>query len=158
MKKIFLALTLILSLLLCGCSNNSKNSNIQKEEKKVKEDKWGITLTLQDVTKEGATLVIAQKDGEFEGELQTGEDFYIEKNVEGKWEPCNTNPLIDYAWRMIAYKINKNGITELKLEWKWLYGELEEGKYRLNKRIMDFIETGNYTEKTYSVEFEIKGD
>ena len=59
---------------------------------------------------------------------------------------------------MIAYKINKNGITELKLEWKWLYGELEEGKYRLNKRIMDFIETGNYTEKTYSVEFEIKGD
>ena len=96
-----------------------------------------------------------QKDGNAKGELQTGAEFSIDKDVDGKWQPVATNPLIDYAWHMIAYQINKNDITELECEWKWLYGELEDGHYRLNKKVMDFVKEGEFEEKTYSVEFII---
>ena len=118
-------------------------------------DKWGLTLYGDDVTKTGMTIRFEQFVGDYKGNLQTGDWFKLEKNVNDEWVSVETNPLIDYAWRMIAYEIKKNDITEFKVEWKWLYGELNSGYYRLSKEVMDFVKTGEFEKKLYYVYFNI---
>lgn len=119
-------------------------------------DKWGVSLHADDVTRKGLTLKIEQFGGNYSGELQTGEWFKLEKTVNDEWKELETNPLIDYAWTDIAYTIKKNDITELKIEWKWLYGELPDGFYRLSKEITDFKSAGDNDEKIYEVYFTVE--
>ncbi len=124
---------------------------------------WGLRLEARDVTPEGATVVFRQVGGNtsgetrgnVSGELQTGEAFYLEKLVGNKWVGCETNPLIDYAFNLVAYKINKDGETEMKTDWEWLYGALTAGQYRLSKSVMDFRKTADYDEQIYYAYFEI---
>ena len=116
---------------------------------------WGVRLSAKNVSCDGATVVFKQKGGNVTGKLQTGEAFYLERLVGNKWVSCHTNPLIDYAFNMVAYGINMNSETELKTEWKWLYDSLPEGKYRIAKEIMDFRDTGDYDKQIYYAYFDI---
>lgn len=119
-------------------------------------DKWGLTLSPDDVTNKGMTVKFEQFGGNPTGKLQTGEWFLLEKTVNDEWQQLETNPLIDYAWHSIAYDIKKNDITELEVDWKWLYGELSPGFYRLSKEIMDFRKTGDFDKEIYQVYFTIE--
>lgn len=118
-------------------------------------DKWGIYLHADDITPSGMTLKIEQFGGIPDGELQTGEWFKLEKTVNDNWTPVETNPLIDYAWNAVAYEIKRNDITELQVEWKWLYGELEQGFYRLTKEI-EFKTAGSFDKDLYEVYFTVE--
>jgi len=119
-------------------------------------DEWRLKLSVENVTNCGMTINFEQFGGEVKGELQTGSWFKIEKIVEDDWQELSTNPLIDYAWDDVAYEIKKNDITALNVEWKWLYGELEPGYYRLSKEVTNFTKNGNSDEKIYQVYFNIK--
>ncbi len=119
-------------------------------------DKWGIYFHADDVTPKGMTLKIEQFGGNPSGELQTGEWFSLEVIKGNEWKPVETNPLIDYAWNDVAYGIKYNDITELEIDWKWLYGELDSGFYRLKKEIMDFRAAGDYDKEIYEVYFDIE--
>ena len=116
---------------------------------------FGIRLEANDVTPEGATVVFKQRGGNATGELHTGEAFWLERLEDNRWISCRTNPLIDYAFHMVAYNINKEGETELKTDWKWLYGSLSTGKYRIAKEVMDFRKTADFDEQIYYAYFEI---
>lgn len=118
-------------------------------------DKWGLTLYAENVTKTGMTLKIEQFGGNHDGELETGEWFKLEKTVDDNWTPVGTNPLIDYAWNDVAYKIKRNGITEIPVEWKWLYGELEQGFYRLTKELA-FKTAESFDKDLYEVYFTVE--
>ena len=37
-----------------------------------------------------------------------------------------------------------------------MYGSLESGEYRIKKSVMDFVETGIYTEQKYALEFTVE--
>ncbi len=119
-------------------------------------DKWGLSLASKDVTNKGLTILFEQFGGAATGELQTGEWFSLEVNKNDKWVPVEANPMIDYAWHSIAYKINKNDITELKVDWKWLYGELPKGYYRLKKEVTDFRAAGDFDKEIYELCFTIE--
>lgn len=159
MKRILTISILLCSLLLTACNNTSigviggadgPTSIIVSNGG----DKLGITLCAENVTKTGMTLKIEQFGGNPDGELETGEWFKLEKTVDDSWTPVETNPLIDYAWPDIVYEIKKNDITKLQVEWKWLYGELESGFYRLTKEIV-FRSAGNFDKDLYEVYFTI---
>ncbi len=159
MKQILTILILLCSLLFAACDNASigviggadgPTSIIVSNSG----DKWGITLRTENVTKTGMTLKIEQFGGNPDGELETGEWFKLEKTVDDNWTPVETNPLIDYAWNDVAYEIKRNDITELQVEWKWLYGELEQGLYRLTKEIV-FRSAGGFDKDLYEVYFTI---
>lgn len=115
---------------------------------------WGLNLSVENVTESGLTLVCTQSGGEPTGELQTGSDYklIVLKEV---WEEV---PVIieEYGWNEEAYMINKADVTELEIEWKWLYGKLPAGRYRLIKDFMDFRKSGDYDTFSYWAEFEIK--
>lgn len=160
MKRVLIVLILLCSMLLTACNNTSvgvlggadgPTSIIVSNEG----DKWGITLRAENVTKSGMTLKIEQFGGNPDGVLETGEWFKLEKTVDDNWIPVETNPLIDYAWNAVAYEIKRNDITELQVEWKWLYGELEAGFYRLAKEIV-FKTAGSFDKDLYEVYFAVK--
>ncbi len=119
-------------------------------------DKWGIKLSAKDVTGKGLTIVVEQFGGSPTGELQTGEAFSLEYSDNGEWKPLSTNPLIDYAWHQVAYMVKKNDITEFKVEWEWLYGELEPGYYKLKKEFTDFRATGDFDTEMYELYFMVE--
>ncbi|MBQ2696020.1 MAG: hypothetical protein IJF61_01820 [Clostridia bacterium] len=150
MWKKFLVLGIIICLFLTGCGRQTPLQNNPEEE-----DSWGLYLSVTNVTPEGLTLTFRQTGGNAGGQLQTGEWFLLEKKVGDDWQELETNPLIDYAWRAIAYEIHKESTTELEVEWEWLYGALPPGSYRLSKEVMDFRKTGDFDKKIYQVCFTI---
>ncbi len=146
MKKIII-FALLGCLLLTSCQTDVA----------IDRDEWGLVLAAENVTDTGLTLVFTQSGDRPTGELQTGEWYTLDKFTDGEWIVLDTEPL-DYAWNAIAYMIKENDVTKLDVNWEWLYGRLLAGKYRINKEIMNFRQAGDYDEKIYSAEFEVKED
>jgi len=44
---------------------------------------------------------------------------------------------------------------EAVIDFEWLYGKLEPGRYRIVKTVTDFRGTGDYTDYVYTAEFSI---
>lgn len=115
-------------------------------------DDWGITLSVTDVTPTGLTVVFTQSGGNPTGELMTGSYYRLENKdkelsyiVEG-----------DVAWTAEAYMIQKDGETQMQVNWQWLYGTLEPGTYKIYKEVMDFRGPGDFDEREYSAEFTVE--
>ena len=110
----------------------------------------GMTLTAKNISNTGLTLVFAKSGGTVTGELLTGCDFTLERNENGDWEQVDTIiPEDELVWHQLAYSLTKDGILELDIEWSYIYGELNSGKYRIRKNITDFRKAGDYD--TYDV-------
>lgn len=151
MKKLFLILFTI--LMLCSCAEN-KQPEIESEshsEVQVEPDDWGITLSVESIAATGATVVFNQSGGSPTGELMTGSYYRIE-HMDGELAFAIEGEI---AWTAEAYMIQKDGKTEMKTDWQWLYGTLEPGTYRIVKEVMDFRGPGDFDEKEYSAEFTI---
>ncbi len=98
------------------------------------------------LTKTGATVVITDKN---ETPYSYGEWFRIDEKDGDKWK--EVEQITDnYAFNDIAYLIGEDGMLEEKIDWSELYGELENGEYRLVKEL--YINGYNY----FSVEFTIE--
>ena len=98
------------------------------------------------LTKTGATVVITDKN---ETPYSYGEWFRIDGKDGDKWK--EVEQITDnYAFNDIAYLIGEDGMLEEKIDWSELYGELENGEYRLVKEL--YINGYNY----FSVEFTIE--
>ena len=117
-------------------------------------DKWGITVTVENVTPEGLTYKVRQHGGVIKGELETGTVFTVERFENGKWEEV-PHVSENLAWAMPAFIIKKNDVTEFKINWEWIYGKLDSGKYRISKEITDFANGPESEKKLYYAEFEI---
>ncbi len=120
-------------------------------------DKWGILMYADNATKTSLTLTIEQFGGFPTGGLNTGSWYKIEKNVDGKWQELGYLPDENVCWTSEAIVINKNERTTFEVDWKWLYGELSEGYYRIGKKIMDLRQPGDFTEDIYYAEFNVEG-
>lgn len=111
----------------------------------------GVSMTIKEgtLTKTGATIIIkdiSNKNNTF------GEEYRIDKYENNEWKELDVVVKGNYGWNDIGYHVGKNNKLELTIDWEWLYGKLESGKYRLVKNSLD---TKN-KKHTFSVEFEIK--
>ena len=153
MKKIF-AIMLAL-MMLCSCANEETNvpENPEEENSEAEniENDWGVTLSVKNITKSGATIVFTQAGGNPTGELMTGSYYRLEHTDEELAFAIEG----EIAWTAEAYMIPMNGEFEMEVKWEWLYGTLEPGTYRIVKQVMDFRGPGDYDEKEYSAEFTI---
>lgn len=118
-------------------------------------DKWGLSLSAENVTKTGMTVCFEQFGGAALGELETGEWYKIEVLMGSTWQEVPTK-MEDVVWHSIAYMISKNDVTQMDINWEFLYGALPSGEYRLAKEVMDFKETGNFEEEIYFAYFTIE--
>ncbi len=107
---------------------NNEFSKIQRFPEKV-------TMTIKDntLTKTGATIIIKDNN---EYPYTYDDWFRIDKQYNDNWKELksiNNN----YIFNDIALNLKKDSILETKIDWKKLYGNLQNGKYRLVKRIYD---------------------
>lgn len=107
-----------------------------------------MTIEEGTLTKTGATIIIkdiSNKNNTF------GEEYRIDKYENNEWQELDVVEKGNYGWNDIGYHVGKNNKLELTIDWEWLYGKLEPGKYRLVKNSLD---TKN-KKHTFSVEFEL---
>ena len=156
MKRFFLmilALTLFCSVTACSMKNDEAQNETTGTEHWA--DDWGISLSVLDVSPIGLTLVCTQNGGIAEGNLETGSNYWVEKNENGTWIEVKKQG--EAVWDMMAHLIPSSTTTEWTIDWSWLYGALSSGTYRIGKTIVDFKESGASKSHTYFAEFEIKG-
>lgn len=114
----------------------------------------GITLTAENVTPTGLTLICQQSGGSFTGELTTGSAFTLQKYENGQWIPVESNG--DIFWTMEAWLIPQNDTITWDVNWEHIYGSLTPGQYRIGKIFTAFRSAGNCDEATIYAEFEIR--
>jgi len=114
----------------------------------------GVTM---EVTEYSDTSVSIRITNDTDKDIQCGSDFCLEMQGEETEEWRELDEVIDNAaFTMEAYRIQKDSSYETVINFEWLYGKLESGKYRIVKTVTDFRGTGDYTDYTYTAEFCIK--
>lgn len=119
-------------------SSDNKTLDIRKFPEKV-----SLKVLEETITRDGATLVITDENEEPYG---YGEDFVLEVKKGESWKRVEYLP--DTIWKSLAYIPNDEGILTMKLDFKYYFGSLEDGMYRVVKTIQGV--------NIYSNEFEIK--
>ena len=83
------------------------------------------------LTKKSATVVLELKQNY---EVTFGEDYYIEKEVNGKYEKIKYKDGKNCLCNDIGYILEPNKPRELEINWGSCYGELPKGDYRIVKQ------------------------
>ena len=120
MKKLT-AILFILMALLCGCGKESAYQPTGAEN---------VTMSLADVTPNGATVVIQDDNRE---PFVYGEWFVIEREKSGVWYEVKTK-ITDYGFNEIGWLTDEHGRLTMTVDWEWLYGKLPAGQYRILKQ------------------------
>ena len=157
MKKVIILLCIILAIIIIIVGilyfkNNGLsflNSNIENdvniEENGDVENASSISMVIKDgtLTPSGATVVLTNSYG-------YDRWFRIDKEENGEWKEAETiND--NYSFTAEAYLTNGNSEVEIPIDWTDLYGTLENGKYRIVKRVFNNLNREEYV----SVEFTI---
>lgn len=108
----------------------------------------GVSMEIKEgtLTRDGATIIITDTSGK---NYTYGEEYRIDKFEDNEWKEATIILDGNYGWNMIGYHVDEFNKLELNVNWKWLYGSLEDGKYRIVKSVA----LGN--DKYFSCEFII---
>ncbi|MBD5522441.1 MAG: hypothetical protein HDR03_14665 [Lachnospiraceae bacterium] len=109
-----------------------------------------------EVTECSDTSVTVKITNDTDKDIECGERFYLEMQNEetGEWREVET-VIDDAVFNAIAYIIQKDFPYEKVIDFEWLYGKLEPGRYRIVKTVMDCRGTGDHTDYVFSAEFSI---
>ena len=89
----------------------------------------GITLSVENITPDGATLVCTQ-DGTPWDRIITGAPWHLERYEDGQW----ISVMPEYTvWTSVAYLLTPGTTTHWNLNWNLIAGTLEPGHYRVSK-------------------------
>ena len=91
-----------------------------------------VSMELEDVTSVSGKLIITDLSG---NNYIYGSTYYIEKYVDNKWIK------LDYkhdniGFDAMAYGVDKQNKLVFNLNWEYMYGKLESGKYRVVKDVL----------------------
>lgn len=104
------------------------------------------------ITNTGMTIHF---ENETENDYIYGSSFSLKKNIEDDWYQV---PIIvvDYAFDDIGHELPASDSREWTVDWEWLYGELDSGKYRIVKDVLNVREPGDYDTYYLAEEFTIE--
>jgi len=90
-----------------------------------------VSIEIKDLTSTDMRIIIHDDSI---NKIAYGEDFYIEKVVDGHWEEIETTGE-NYGFNAIAYYKDENGLLEMHQNWEHIYGSLPKGRYRIVKNV-----------------------
>lgn len=114
----------------------------------------GVTITVKEGTASSTSLTVAFENNS-SSQCIYGEYFWLEKKINGSWYQV---PIVidgNYGFNDIGYDLASEEEREWTVDWDWLYGSLNTGKYRIVKDILDFRATGDYDKYYLAAEFTI---
>ncbi|MBO5180064.1 MAG: hypothetical protein J6B87_06960 [Clostridia bacterium] len=109
-------------------------------------EKVSVEVLLDTVTRNGATIVITDKN---ENPYGWGKSYKLQQKIADGW--YNMAPQSEMIFEEIAYILDENGQFKQDIDWTRFYGELGNGTFRIVKDTYD-----NKYIDFYSNEFEIK--
>lgn len=113
----------------------------------------GVTM---EVTECSDTSVTVKITNDTDKDIECGEDFCLKMQDEETGEWRELDKVIDNAaFNTIAYVIQKDSPYEAVIDFEWLYGKLEPGRYRIVKTVMDVGGTGDHTDYIFAADFKI---
>lgn len=154
MKKLLIALVLLLPVLLTACVS-SQDQTVTTAEPAPTADglPWGITFTAVDVTPEGLTVQCRNTFPLVVNAFETGSGYVVERRTENGWEEA---PLLpgreDAVWTMEARIHRFLFSEEFNENWSDIYGSLPAGEYRLCKEFAP-VDGGEWN--VYEIPFTI---
>lgn len=118
------------------------------------DDEFNITLGTENVTQSGLTI-LCTCNGETEEEYSAGSPYSIDRLSDGgEWVDIETIPSDEeICWTMEAWIIMPNETVRWDVNWSYLYGELEEGSYRIKKMVSP--ESDYKASKAYYAYFDV---
>jgi len=105
----------------------------------------GLSMKLMDVSLECCTTVFSNYGNEETGdiEIDTGEAWYLQKKVDGKWTRVRSN--YETGVVEVGYSIPKGEVSRKMLDqWVALVGRLTPGEYRIMKFVTTNRQVGGY--------------
>lgn len=113
-----------------------------------------VNIEIKDLTSTSMKIIIHDNNSNL---IIYGEEFYIEKYVNGNWENVKTTTE-NYVFNSMAYHVDENGLLEMKQNWTHIYGELPKGIYRIVKNVFFASDTPIDEEDNFYIwqEFEIE--
>jgi hypothetical protein len=160
-------------LILAGCENNSnsilsdgKGSTLNMQSHSDDGTDWkptayktinnfdGVNMTVKKGTVSSTKLTLVFKNNS-RSQCIYGEDFSLEKKINGEWYQVPVTIKGNYGFNSIGYNLASGDEKEKAMDWGWLYGNLNRGEYRIVKSILDFRAAGNYDTYNLAAEFTI---
>lgn len=114
----------------------------------------GVKMTVKEETVSPSKLVVLFTNSST-SKCIFGEFFILEKKLNGKWYQVAVAIDGNYGFNSIGYNLPPGETIEFTVDWKWLYGSLDTGEYRIVKDILDFRDTGDYDTYYLAGEFSI---
>jgi len=158
MKKYLLLFNcLIISLIvLSGCESfgGSKSTDLESTAHETVNNLDGVTMDVkkETVSSTGLTVIFENNSDKL---CIYGDYFLLEKEIAGKWYEVPVILDDDYGFNDIGYEVDSAEVGEWAVDWEWLYGDLDTGKYRIVKDILDFRKAGDYDKYHLAAEFLI---
>ena len=106
-----------------------------------------VELSVEDVTDTSATIVI-KDNNKYPYRFNWNENYVIKKKIDNEYVELNTN----HGFNLTDIYIDESNEYRQKVNWSTIYGNLEKGKYIIEKMV---IQT-NSTVSFVTEEFEIK--
>ncbi len=115
-----------------------------------------VDMSIKEGTLTSTSVEIIIKDTN-PNRIVYGSDFYIEKYVNSTWKSIGTTGE-NYGFDAMAYYVDENGILEMRQDWSHIYGELDNGIYRIVKHVFFGSDTPIDDNDIFYIwtEFEIK--
>lgn len=162
-KMIIQSVCLLVFFLLTGCNGPNQMEPSDEPAKtpssiplagEGEEIFEGITMKLVEgtVSPKGLELEFLNTT---DREALFGEDFILRKFVQNQYEDLPVIIEGDYGFEDIGYGLPKGEKVFHGVEWVWLYGDLEEGIYQLEKKIILRKEDNGIELLPYYVIFKI---
>ncbi len=103
----------------------------------------GVTMSVnkESLSANGLTIMFQNKSDK---KLMYGDKFVLEIKIDGQWYEVPVVINGDYGFNDIGYEVPSGQDKEWEVDWKWLYGSLNEGEYRIVKEVSDFRKTRDY--------------
>ncbi|MBO5999531.1 MAG: hypothetical protein J6P87_07565 [Lachnospiraceae bacterium] len=119
----------------------------------------GLMTQIRDIRADGATVRFTLWDPDApDGEVIYGDDFVLEKQVDEDFYE-ELPPVIDNAaFNDIGYTILPDAENDWAVNWKWLYGEIEPGDYRIRKSISVWRAPGDFDRYEICAHFLYAGE
>lgn len=174
MKNLSLLLISLIVLTGCGTSDNlqsgeenEQSANAGKSEESVETTDWeptifetvnnfdGVKMEIKEGSLSPAGLTVVIKNDTPDKQLIFGEDFLLEKKIDGSWYQVPVTFEGNYGFDSIGYEVKPSNEGEWTVDWEWLYGSLEAGEYRIVKEVLDFRGTGEFDMYHLAAEFSL---
>ncbi|WP_456276875.1 immunoglobulin-like domain-containing protein [Bacillus sp. AK128] len=145
--------------LLSGCQSDNSDQSIKTTDWKpttyeTVNNLDGVTMIAKEgtVSSTGMTVIFENSSDK---QCTYGEQFLLEKKIEGKWYQVPVVIDGNYGFNDIGYGLASSDVSEWDVDWSWLYGNLDNGEYRIVKYILDFRKAGDFDKYHLTAEFTV---